>query len=340
MINQKILIFGGSGSLGKSLIKRLHSQNRLLIYSRDEAKHWTIKNEFQLPNLSFKVGDIRDIDRVKQVITQFDPHTILMAAALKHVDTCELSPYESIQTNLLGIHNILGAVEQTVARLKSLRAVLMVSTDKACAPANVYGMCKALSERIVASFSGYKNLNHIKFITTRYGNVLDSRGSIIPLFRNQIKNEDHLTVTHPEMTRFMMTLDDSVDLIVTALKEGVTGEIWVPKIKAMKIMDLANIYAKLYHKQIVVSGIRPGEKMHEALVSPPESIRTHDIGSHYIIKPSYTSNTQGKAFEYTSSQDVLTEEALESFLQGLNLLHQDIEDFVGKTIQEHIRPFK
>ena len=108
----------------------------------------------------------------------------------------------------------------------------------------------------------------------------------------------------------------------------------------MKIMDLANIYAKLYHKQIVVSGIRPGEKMHEALVSPPESIRTHDIGSHYIIKSSYTSDTQDKAFEYTSSQDVLTEEALERFLQGLNLLHQDIEDFVGKTIQEHIRPFK
>jgi UDP-N-acetylglucosamine 4,6-dehydratase/5-epimerase len=340
MIDQKILIFGGSGSLGKSLIKRLHSQNRLLIYSRDEAKHWTIKNEFQSPDLLFKVGDIRDIDRIKQVITQFDPHIILMAAALKQVDTCELSPYESVQTNLLGIHNILGAVEQTAARLKSLRAVLMVSTDKACAPANVYGMCKAVSERIVSSFSGYENLNHIKFVTTRYGNVLDSRGSIIPLFRNQIKNEDHLTVTHPEMTRFMMTLDDSVDLILTALKEGSTGETWVPKIKAMKIMDLANIYAKTYHKQIVISGIRPGEKMHEALVSPPESTRTHDIGSHYIIKPSYTSYAQGNVFEYTSSQDVLTEEALERFLQGLNLLHQDIEDFVGKTIEEHIRPFE
>tara|TARA_Y100000310_G_scaffold233643_1_gene236530 strand:+ start:2618 stop:3640 length:1023 start_codon:yes stop_codon:yes gene_type:complete len=340
MIDQKILIFGGSGSLGKSLIKRLHSQNRLLIYSRDEAKHWTIKNEFQCPELSFKVGDIRDIDRIKQVVTQFDPHIILMAAALKQVDTCELSPYESVQTNLLGIHNILGAVEQTAARLKSLRAVLMVSTDKACAPANVYGMCKAVSERIVSSFSGYENLNHIKFVTTRYGNVLDSRGSIIPLFRNQIKNEDNLTVTHPEMTRFMMTLDDSVDLILTALKEGATGETWVPKIKAMKIMDLANIYAKLYHKQIVFSGIRPGEKMHEALVSAPESTRTHDTGSHYVIKPSYTSDTRDKVFEYTSSQDVLTEEALEEFLQGLNLLHQDIEDFVGKTIQEHIRPFK
>jgi len=340
MIDQKILIFGGSGSLGKTLIKRLYSQNRLLIYSRDEAKHWTIKNEFQSPHLSFKVGDIRDIDRIKQVITQFDPDTILMAAALKQVDTCELSPYESVQTNLLGIHNILSAVEQTVFRLKSLRDVLMVSTDKACAPANVYGMSKALSERIVASFSGYENLNHIKFITTRYGNVLDSRGSIIPLFRNQIESEEHLTVTHPEMTRFMMTLDDSVDLILTALKEGSTGEIWVPKIKAMKIMDLANIYAKLYHKQIVISGIRPGEKMHEALVSGPESTRTHDIGSHYIIKPSYTSYAQDNVFEYTSSQDVLTEEALERFLQGLNLLHQDIEDFVGKTIQEDIRPFK
>lgn len=340
MIDKKILIFGGSGSLGKTLIKRLYPQNHLLIYSRDEAKHWTIKNEFHPPNISFQVGDIRDIDRVKQVITQFDPHTILMAAALKHVDTCELSPYESVQTNLLGIHNILSAVEQTASRLKSLRAVLMVSTDKACAPANVYGMCKSISERIISSFSRYENLSHIKFVTTRYGNVLDSRGSIIPLFRNQIKNEDHLTVTHPEMTRFMMTLDDSVDLILTALKEANTGETWIPKIKAMKIMDLANIFAKIHHKQVVISGIRPGEKMHEALVSRSESIRTRDIGSHYIIRPSYTSDIQQEAFEYTSSQDVLTEELLEKFLQSLNLLHQDIEDFVGKTIKEQIRPFK
>ena len=340
MNNKKIIIFGGSGSLGKTLISRLCEDNELLIYSRDEAKHWTIKNQLKCPTAIFKVGDIRDKDRVRQVINQYNPEVIIMASALKQVDTCELSPFESVQTNLLGINNILCAVEESSSSLSNLKGVLMVSTDKACAPANVYGMCKSISERIVTSYCKYDNLKHVRFINTRYGNVLDSRGSILPLFRNQIKSENHLTVTHPDMTRFLMTLNDSVDLILHAYTNGKSGDTWIPKIKAMKIIDLANLFASKYNKSVEITGIRPGEKMHESLVSASESIRTYEKENHYVIKPSYSEKVHDNIFEYNSAQDVLTQDQLEQYLASLNLLDRQIEDFPGKTIVEDIRPFK
>jgi UDP-glucose 4-epimerase len=340
MKNKKIVIFGGSGSLGQTLIRRLHEDNELLIYSRDEAKHWTIKNQIQCPNTIFKVGDIRDKERVRQVIAQYNPEVIIMAAALKQVDTCELSPLESVQTNLLGINNILSAVEESAHCLKNLNSVMMVSTDKACAPANVYGMCKSISERIVTSYCKYSNLSHIKFINTRYGNVLDSRGSILPLFRHQITQDAHLTVTHPDMTRFLMTLDDSVDLIIHAHDNGDSGDTWIPKLKSMKIIDMANLFAQRYNKPIKITGIRPGEKMHESLVSRSESIRTHKKENHYVIKPSYSDTVHDNIFEYNSAQDVFSLEGLQHYLDGLNLLEKEIEDFPGKAIVENIRPFK
>jgi len=340
MKNKKIIIFGGSGSLGQTLIVRLCEDNELLIYSRDEAKHWTIKNQLPCSNTIFKVGDIRDKERVRQVITQYNPEVIIMASALKQVDTCELSPFESVQTNLLGINNILSAVEESVHCLKNLNSVMMVSTDKACAPANVYGMCKSISERIVASYCRYINLSHIKFINTRYGNVLDSRGSILPLFRHQIKKDAHLTVTHPDMTRFLMTLNESVDLILHAQYNGDSGDTWIPKLKSMKIIDMANIFAQRYDKPIKITGIRPGEKMHESLVSRSESIRTYEKENHYVVKPSYSDSVHDNIFEYNSAQDVFSLEELQQHLDVLGLLDKEIEDFTGKTIVEHIRPFK
>ncbi|MEK7802620.1 MAG: polysaccharide biosynthesis protein, partial [Pseudomonadota bacterium] len=186
--NKKILIIGGTGSLGRALIRRLSEDNEIIVYSRDEAKHWTIRNQLTpKQNVQFEVGDIRDANRVEEIILKVKPHIILIAAALKQVDTCERSPFESIQTNTLGIHNVINAVVRQEDRLTTLETVLMVSTDKACAPTNVYGMCKAISERVVTSqsISG----SSIKFVGVRYGNVLESRGSIIPLFRWQA---DHL----------------------------------------------------------------------------------------------------------------------------------------------------
>lgn len=337
MKNKKILIFGGSGSLGQTLIKRLHEENDVLVFSRDEAKHWTIKNDFNSENLSFSVGDIRDIHRVKEILFQFNPNIVIMASALKQVDTCELSPYESVQTNILGIHNIVSAVEENINRLTNLESVLMVSTDKACSPVNVYGMCKSVSERLVTVRSKGEHNNNVKFIAVRYGNVLDSRGSIIPLFNHQVKTRDSLTVTHPSMTRFLMTLDDSVDLIVTTLEKSQSGETWIPKLKSMRIMDLAEIYAEMYDKKIIYTGIRPGEKLHEALVSESESSRAVDIESHYVLKPSYTTQLSETIFEYSSEQDVMTKEELKEYLMGLSLLERDAEEFIGRNIKEYIR---
>lgn len=331
------MIFGGSGSLGQTLIKRLHKDNTVLVFSRDEAKHWTIRNDFNSDNLLFSVGDIRDMNRVKEMLLQFNPNIVIMASALKQVDTCELSPYESVQTNIIGINNIVSAVEENIIRLKSLESVLMVSTDKACSPVNVYGMCKSVSERLVTVRSKYEHTKGVKFIGVRYGNVLDSRGSIIPLFQHQVKTQECLTVTHPDMTRFLMTLDDSVDLILTTLEKSKSGETWIPKLKSMKIVDLAEIYSEMYNKKIVFTGIRPGEKIHESLVSECESTRATDIGSHYVIRPSYSSELSNDIFEYSSKQDILSKEELKSHLTNLSILDRNINDFTGRTIEEYKR---
>lgn len=306
-----------------------------MIFSRDEAKHWTIKNKFNSPNIFFAVGDIRDENRVKEILLQFDPHIVIMASALKQVDTCELSPYESVQTNILGINNIVCQIEDVLHRLNSLESVLMVSTDKACAPTNVYGMCKSISERLALVKSRF--IDSVKFIAVRYGNVLDSRGSILPLFKHQVETQDFITVTHPDMTRFLMTLDDSVDLITTALEKADSGDTWIPKLKAMKIIDLAEIYADKYNKSIKFMGIRPGEKMHESLISDSEAIRTVSADNHYIIKPSYDKPVGSDVFDYSSNQDLMGKKDLYNYLNELDLLEKQVNSFVGKSIEEQKR---
>lgn len=333
----KYLIFGGTGSLGKKLITRfLSSHDDVAVYSRDEAKHWTIKNELSYPeNLEFFVGDIRDFSRVKEAIQHYKPQVIIVAAALKQVDTCELSPFESIQTNLLGTQNVVKAVKELSLSFSDdweLRKVLFVSTDKACSPVNVYGMCKAISERLVTSQSKNK-LANVDFLCTRYGNVLESRGSIIPLFKYQAESSDCLTVTDPDMTRFVMTLDDSVDLILSALQNGNNGETWVPKIPAMKVGDLADIFSTLYKKPIKIIGLRPGEKKHEDLINESESVRTNDIKTHFVIGPAYNTGFE-KRFTYTSADDVMPKQELFEKLKSLGIIDMSLEDFQGLKIEE------
>ena len=330
--NKKILIIGGTGSLGKTLISRLKDKNILGIYSRDEAKHWTIKNEIKSKNVEFFVGDIRDYDRIESIIKSFDPHIVIIAAALKQVDTCELSPEESIKTNIQGPKNVAKVIDLNNHRLQC-ECVLMVSTDKACEPVNVYGMCKSIAERVVAN----KALTHknVRFVGTRYGNVLDSRGSIIPLFKYQAKNNSEITITDDRMTRFVMTIDESVDLILFAINNAKSGEIIIPKLKAMNILDLAKIYSKLSNKPVKKIGIRPGEKINEKLICEAESLRVEDIGSHYILKPAFEMiNNNQNIFEYTSSDDVLSIEELENYLKELNHLDLDIKNYTGKRIEE------
>jgi len=335
------LIFGGTGSLGKKLIDRLLPSSPIHVYSRDEAKHWTIKNEIMNGKLSsskeelhFHVGDIRDKQRISDVIRQSKPDYVIIAAALKQVDTCELSPSESIQTNLIGTQNIIDVINRYESGQHTYRVqgVLFVSTDKACSPVNVYGMCKATSERIVTSQArtGHK---HIKYLTTRYGNVLESRGSIIPLFKYQAEFAECLTVTDPNMTRFAMTLDDSVDLILHTFKAGLSGETWIPKLPSMKIGDLAELFSERHNKPIKMIGLRPGEKMHEDLINESESFRTTDNGNYYHIAPAYESGTH-KKFTYTSADDVMSKEQLNDHLTKLGIFETSIENFQGLKIDE------
>jgi UDP-glucose 4-epimerase len=331
---QKILIFGGTGSLGRALVRRLSDDNQLILFSRDEAKHWTIKNQLEnKKNVKFVVGDIRDEARVEEALIRYNPNVIIIASALKQVDTCELSPYESVQTNILGIRNVVDAVTHHANRLSDLDAVLMVSTDKACAPANVYGMCKAIAERLVTS--SCISMERPRFVGVRYGNVLESRGSIIPLFRYQGENQATFTVTHPEMTRFIMTLDQSIDLIASTILGARSGEMWLPKLKSMKIMDLAEIFSERYNKPIEIVGMRPGEKLHEDLISRPESVRVRDESGFFKMSPAHSDiPLDAKIFDYSSNQDVLPKHDLAAYLDHLGIFTRSMDQFLGSEIEE------
>lgn len=333
----RYLIIGGTGSLGRKLIERLLPTSEVVVYSRDEAKHWTIKNEVasgplatKLSKLRFFVGDVRDASRVRDVVRQVRPTVIIVAAALKQVDTCELSPNESVATNLEGTQNVISAVNELAH--SDLEAVLFVSTDKACSPVNVYGMCKAISERVVTS-QAQTGLSHVRYLAVRYGNVLESRGSIVPLFKYQGMHNDCLTVTDPSMTRFLMTLDDSVNLILRALQRGKSGETWIPKLPAMKVGDLAEIFSEKYKKPIKVIGLRPGEKQHEDLINESESVRTSKQAENYVIGPAFAAGT-GERFTYTSADDVMDKDTLRAHLQRLGIMDAPLKAFKGLAIEE------
>jgi len=328
----RILIFGGTGSLGKTLIKRFLKDNKVCAYSRDESKHWTLKNEIDDSNLTFFIGDIRDKQRCLEALLSFRPTHIIIASALKHVDVCERSPYESVLTNIEGVANIVKCVNENIQSLDYLETVLMVSTDKACSPINVYGMCKAIAERMVTSCAALES--KIKFVAVRYGNVLESRGSIIPLFKYQAENKDSITITHNEMTRYVMTLDESVDLIETAMLEGNSGETWIPALPAMKILDLAEIYSEMYGKPIKVIGMRPGEKLHESLINDSESLRTNKGKKYSVVLPSYTKPFNGKEFSMRSDDSLMTKEELRNHLEDLDILQKPLSQFIGKNIED------
>lgn len=334
-VSNKILIFGGTGSLGQALIRRLGNDNELLLFSRDEAKHWTIKNKLkENQNVSFIVGDIRDKDRVLSSIIQTRPNVIIIASALKQIDTCEIAPFESVQTNIIGIQNVVKSVVDNYEKLSELKSVLLVSTDKACAPTNVYGMCKSISERIITSTQLY--LSGPKFVGVRYGNVLESRGSIIPLFKHQVENQSHITVTNPEMTRFIMTLDESIDLIEATLEDASHGEIWLPKIVSMRILDLAEIFAEKYNKKIKIIGSRPGEKTHEDLINETESVRVRFENDYYKMEPilKNSANFATTTFTLSSSQNLLSKVQLQEYMEKIGIFSRSLDSFIGRSIEE------
>lgn len=321
MINERIFIVGGSGSLGNQLIQRYVDSNQIICYSRDECKHWTMKLKYKNDNLQFIIGDIRDKERLELSIIRTKPTVIIIAAALKHIDLCEYATNECIQTDLIGPQNIVNIVENRVNVLLDLHTVCFVSTDKACSPVNVYGMCKALAESLVVEKSKY--VDRIKFCCVRYGNVLNSRGSIIPLLHEKGKDSNYkeYTLTHPDMTRFVMTLDQSVDLINYAIQHAESGDIVIPKLISMRVEDLLSIFSEIYDKPLVTTGLRPGEKMLESLINETQSMRIVQHGDYIHIKPPYHNKIyNNNPKDYNSTLNPLTKDELRNMLSKHNLL--------------------
>ena len=323
--NKIILLFGGTGSLGYEFVKRYIDNNIIYIYSRDECKHWKMKLDFNNnKNLHFIIGDIINSNKIEETLFRVKPNIIIIASAMKHIEQCEYNTDQSLNTNLLGVKNIIDLTEKHQIYLSSfLQTVLFVSSDKACSPINVYGMCKALSETLVVEKSYY--VKNIKFVNIRYGNVLNSRGSIIPLLHTigTDAEKQYFTLTNENMTRFVMTLSQSVDLIEHTLINGDSGDIVVPKLISMKVKDLIEIFSEKYNKPIKIIGIKPGEKLLESLINQSQSARIQVNGEYTHIKSIYNVNEEieeSKLNDYNSKINPLSKSELQIYLTDLNLL--------------------
>lgn len=283
MLNGKsILITGGTGSLGKALTKHIFKTHpevkRLVIFSRDEQKQFQMAQEYpvhEYPQIRFFIGDIRDEARVKRALKGID--YVIHAAAMKHVPIAEYNPMECIKTNVLGAENLINACLET-----EVERVVALSTDKAAAPINLYGATKLTSDKLFIAANNIRGWNPIKFSVVRYGNVMGSNGSVIPFFLNKRK-EGILPITDPNMTRFNISLQGGVNMVMHALEHAWGGELFVPKIPSYRITDVAEAIGPECEKPIV--GIRPGEKVHEEMITASDSFNTYDLGKYYAILP-------------------------------------------------------
>ena len=306
----KMLIFGGTGSLGKTLIARYIEDYEVFVFSRDEAKHVTIKQLY--PKVKSLIGDVRDRDAVFGAILKVKPDIIINAAALKNVPEVEEVPMEGIKTSLLGTENINMAARHLGHACK----ILTISTDKATKPCNSYGMAKALQERLHIRSNG----DGLVCNAVRYGNVLESRGSLIPILKERFKNNQPITITHKDMTRFFMTLDASVDLINRALQDEEGGKLFIPNIRSAKIVDVVELLGQTYHinpNLVSFSRIRPGEKLDEVLICKEELPRTERKGSVFVIHDILSDvyfDELGEEYNSGASHVLLNIEQLNNFL--------------------------
>ncbi|QDW18885.1 UDP-N-acetylglucosamine 4,6-dehydratase (inverting) [Flavobacterium sp. KBS0721] len=281
--NKSILITGGTGSLGKALTKHIFetypSVKKVIIFSRDEQKQFQMAQEYPLskyPQIRFFLGDVRDEQRLIRAFQNVD--YVIHAAAMKHVHLAEYNPDECIKTNIGGAQNVIHAAMQT-----NVQNVVALSTDKACAPINLYGATKLTSDKLFVAANNIKGVNPIKFSVVRYGNVMGSNGSVIPFFINK-KKEGKLPITDIAMTRFNISLQGGVDMVMHAMEHAWGGEIFIPKIPSYKITDVAEAVAPDCTLDVV--GIRPGEKIHEEMITASDSFYTYDLGKYYTILPS------------------------------------------------------
>ena len=309
MTEKTILIIGGTGALGKTLTKRYYNNNTIIIFSRDEHKHVNMLRDY--PNVIFQIGDVKDKESILQALNEYKPDIVINTAALKHVPVCESNPYESVKTNIIGHKNLIDCVTLCNHQIETL---IFISTDKACSPMNVYGMCKAISERLYIDFANKQK--DIKVCLCRYGNVLESTGSVIPFFKDLLnKGITTLPITDKRMTRFLLTLEDAVNLIEWSYDHPEShGKIIIPKIKALKITDIAKSLGKAYDNDVKFQyiGIRPGEKLHEAMISDTESFRTIEHEKYFMITDKIINQ---ESWAFSSDQSLMKPEETDKFLK-------------------------
>jgi len=317
---QVVLVTGGTGSFGKKFVEimlREYRPKRLVIFSRDELKQHDMRAAgFDHPSLRYFIGDVRDPDRLRRAFAGVN--VVVHAAALKQVPACEYNPFEAIQTNIMGGRNVIdAAIDQGVQR------ILALSTDKAVNPINLYGATKLCAEKMFVQANAYAGAQETRFSCARYGNVVGSRGSVIPVFMEQRKR-GRLTLTDPRMTRFWLTLEHGVRFVIGAIEQTHGGEIFVPKIPSMRLVDLAEAVAPGCRVECI--GIRPGEKLHEVLLSEDEARNAVEVEEMYIIQPSHPWWKNGnwvhgrelpEGFRYTSdnNEQWLTNEQLQELIQ-------------------------
>ncbi len=351
---KRILITGGTGSLGKVLLKRLLSGKEgtpasITVFSRDEAKQHTLRmdylhsegnetDEIIYNNFSRKVkfiiGDVRDYNSVLRALKDID--IVFNAAALKQVPTCEYFPYQAVMTNIMGAENIVRSI---LNNNLPVECVVGISTDKAAKPVNVMGMTKSLQERVFLSAN--VDSGNTRFVLARYGNVLASRGSVIPLFHQQINNKQNITITDERMTRFLLSLEEAVDVILYAVRHGNKGEMFIPRIPAALMTDVASVLIGDRKIKTVITGIRPGEKLHEALITEEEAARTVERGPYYVVAPILPEIQVKEVMkgpflnkEYTSANDLMTRDEVAELLKKRNLL---VENQEGQYREELLR---
>ncbi|WP_085298125.1 UDP-N-acetylglucosamine 4,6-dehydratase (inverting) [Cognaticolwellia mytili] len=289
--NKNILITGGTGSFGKKYVKTLlknYTPNKIIIYSRDELKQFEMQQDFNQPCMRYFIGDVRDKERLTQAMNGVD--FVIHAAALKQVPAAEYNPMECIKTNINGAENVISA-----ALANNVSKVIALSTDKAANPVNLYGATKLVSDKLFVAANNISGGHNTTFAVVRYGNVVGSRGSVVPFFEKLInENAAEIPVTHNEMTRFWINLQDGVDFVLKNFERMLGGEIFVPKIPSMRIVDLAKAMAP--NLPIKIIGIRPGEKLHEIMCPADDSYHTYEYDDHFVIAPSIKFSSRSNDF--------------------------------------------
>ena len=332
--NKSILITGGTGSLGKALTKRIYAKfpnvKRLVIYSRDEQKQFQMAQEYpesEYKSIRFFIGDVRDKERLVRAMKGID--YVIHAAAMKHVHLAEYNPSECIKTNVNGAENVIYACLEA-----GVSDVVALSTDKACAPINLYGATKLTSDKLFVAANNISGSNDIRFSVVRYGNVMGSNGSVIPFFIKK-KEEGFLPITDPNMTRFNISLEDGCAMVFYAIEKAWGGEVFVPKIPSYKIPDVASAIAPELEQKVV--GIRPGEKLHEEMITSSDSYNTVDLGKYYAILPQNSPYSRYSKEEYKKAFNGVDVPKGFSYDSGNNTEWETVES-LRALVKLHVDP--